>query len=139
MTSNIHHPNVQFANSGVVIDSRLEHGDDELKIWILARKDLNLSTGKWMAQAAHAAGLLMNQAGDINEYIVHGQAKIVVGVNNKAQLDDIIDEVFKMGINACLVKDSARTELDISTYTCGAIGPCRKSQLPKSVTTLRLF
>jgi PTH2 family peptidyl-tRNA hydrolase len=144
--------NLQSALDGFVKDCRTEvpDRDSELKIWIMARKDLDISLGKFGPQAAHAAGTCMvlsdrkNYAPDgerslIDTYLSQGQPKITVAVEDEAELRKCIDLCRAEMLITAIVEDAGRTEFDGKTITVGAVGPCLRSDLPSSVRRLRAF
>jgi PTH2 family peptidyl-tRNA hydrolase len=131
---------------GLVLDSRTEitDKDAELKIWIFARKDLSMSLGKFGGQSAHAAGTCMvlsdrKNDSNIDQYLSHGQPKIVVAVENEAELVKCAKLCHEEMLVAVLVQDAGRTEFDGKTLTMGAVGPCLRSELPKAVKRLQMF
>ncbi|MCS4088606.1 peptidyl-tRNA hydrolase [Rhizobium sp. BK176] len=138
--------NLQSALNGFVVDCREEipKDDSELKIWIFARKDLTLSLGKFGAQSAHAAGTCMvltdrGNSVDVNDYLALGQPKIVVGIDDEAELVKAVELCRAEMLVTVLVQDAGRTELGEKTLTMGAVGPCRRNDLPKPVKRLRTF
>lgn len=138
--------NLKSALGGFVLDCREEVADknSELKIWILTRKDLKLSTGKFGPQAAHAAGtcmVLTERKGSsiVDLYLSQGQAKIAVGVDGEADVVKFVEMCRAADLVAVMVQDAGRTELDGKTLTVGAVGPCLKSDLPGAVRRLQMY
>jgi peptidyl-tRNA hydrolase len=136
--------NFKSALDGMVLDCRTTPPDknSELKIWIIARKDLTLSRGKFGAQTGHAAGTCMvlsdrRNNSNLNEYLSLGQPKITVGVDNEAELIKCVKLCHEEMLVAVLVQDAGRTELDGKTFTVAAVGPCLRSELPKAVKRLQ--
>lgn len=131
---------------GLVLDSRTEIADKnaELKIWILARKDLPMSLGKFGGQSAHAAGTCMvlsdrRNDSNVDQYLSLGQPKIVVGVENEAELVKCFELCRAEMLVSVLVQDAGRTEFEGKTLTMGAVGPCLRADLPKFVKRLQMF
>jgi len=138
--------NLRSALGGFVRETRTETPDrnSEYKIWIIARKDVVMSTGKFGPQAAHAAGTCMVlTALDDREkcfgYMAVAQPKITVGVENGEELVKAVEACRAAGLVAVLVEDAGHTELEGKTLTVGAVGPCLRSELPGWVRRLRRF
>jgi peptidyl-tRNA hydrolase len=138
--------NLQSALNGMVLDCREEVADKnaEPRIWIIARKDLPLSLGKFGAQSGHAAGTCMvlsdrRNSGDIDAYLAHGQPKITVAVDDVPELVKCFNLCREAMLVTVLVQDAGRTELDGKTLTMAAVGPCLRSELPQPVKRLQMF
>ena len=138
--------NLKSALEGFVLESRdvPPPKNSELKIWILARKDLALTPGKFGPQAAHAAGTCMVLSDRRNDspvdlYLSQGQAKITVGVDDEAELVKCVELCRAAMLVTVLVQDAGHTELDGKTLTVGAVGPCLRADLPKRVRDLQMF
>lgn len=118
---------------------------NELRIYILVRKDIEIPPGKLGVQIAHAAGAVMWQAIEtsdverVRQYMNQSQAKIVVGVDNEEKLLKAAQAALEKGLITYIVKDAGRTVFAEPTITCVGIGPCFKEQLPSSIRRLRLF
>lgn len=113
--------------------------DREPKQVIVMRKDLGMRKGKMIAQGAHAAmAVLLDGAVAQGEtelvltldaaayrWLVTGRfAKICVGVNSEAELDDVMARAKAAGIPCALITDAGKTEFHgVPTKTCCAIGP----------------
>ncbi|WP_196223253.1 aminoacyl-tRNA hydrolase [Roseibium sp. RKSG952] len=138
---------VDLLKSGIVADFRSpdQIGEDELKVWLLVRRDLELSAGKLAGQSGHAFFALGMQAvtsgslGALERYLNTGQAKIVVGVKSVDQLNACVALAEERGIPAVRVVDAGRTELNPGTLTVAAIGPCRRSELPGKIRRLKIY
>jgi len=103
------------------------------RMYIVARRDLEMPPGKLAAQVGHAAvrmilkaehsksfpaELLQNYlSGDGNE------AKIVLGVDSEDALNEVFDACVQMKIPCGKVVDSGRTVFKEPTLTCIGIGP----------------
>ncbi|MDW9481841.1 hypothetical protein GOB57_24645 [Sinorhizobium meliloti] len=138
--------NLKSALEGLVLDSREEIADRdaELKIWVFARKDLPMTLGKFGGQAAHAGGTCMvisdrKNNSVVDQYLSQGQPKIVVAVENEAELVKCVQLCHSEMLVSVLVQDAGRTELQGKTLTIGAVGPCLRSDLPKAVRRLQMF
>lgn len=124
----------------------------ELKQVILVRKDLKMSVGKTAAQVAHASmGVFFN----LMKNVPHGKflrltryerswvdgrfTKLVKGVKNESQLLAAHEKAKEMGINCCLIKDAALTELDEPSFTCLALGPDDFDKIQKITKRFQLL
>lgn len=115
--------------------------DDELKIWIAVRRDLNMPAGKLVAQAGHAAASAIWQGEKllVDAYMAAAQPKIAVSVKDEAELLAIVAAAREASIPAHAILDAGRTIFTTPTYTVAAIGPARRADLPPKVRRLRLM
>lgn len=119
-------------------------GENELKMWIIVRGDIHMSSGKLAVQAGHGIltsfihGMLIRKE-LCDEYFAHGQAKITVVAKNLNHLQRAYDECNDAGLPCALIKDAGRTEFAEPTYTVATVGPCYRSELPNFVKRLRLM
>lgn len=116
--------------------------DDELRVWIAVRRDLDLPHGKFAVQVAHAvATLLMEKAdaGTVRAYMQNSQPKIVVAAKNLSALDRTYEECLRADLAAAYIVDETRTILPSPTATSCAVGPCTIADLPPYVRRLRLY
>lgn len=117
----------------------------EVKQYLIIREDLNMSTGKIAAQAAHASSkiffdkmkkeirtpglgastyLYSFEASEEEMLWIEGQfTKIVKKVKNENQLLKTYNEAKQSGLNVSLILDAGLTELEGENYTAIAIGP----------------
>lgn len=123
-----------------------------MKQVIIMRKDLDMSTGKAIAQGAHASvkavmeGLTNPTKAydfqiDYQEWKRTGSTKIVLGAKNFSELSKIEDAVNEANIvNSGIIMDEGRTEFGHQvTPTCLAIGPATNEDIDKITKRLRLF
>lgn len=117
--------------------------DGDLRIYILLRTDIEIPTGKLLAQAAHAAVYAyrgcLEQTPDLIEEYDRTQTKICLKAKNIDALTRAQEECEEKGIPAYLVKDAGRTVFDEPTITALGIGPVKKENLPNFVQHLRLY
>lgn len=121
---------------------------------IIMRSDLNLSTGKLMAQASHAslsAVLNKNTSKDIKELCIpitdeesewfnERFTKVVLSVGSEEELMKIYHSAVDAGLNVSRpIIDAGFTELDKPTLTCIAIGPNLRESIDLITGTLRVF
>lgn len=123
--------------------------EEERKMWLIVRKDLlKLDIpgvfSKMLGQSGHGflnswiRGLLKSSEETV-DYLQIAQPKIVVGVNNEAQLIKAYEAAEAAGLPCALIKDAARTVFTEATYTVACVGPCYRDELPKRVEKLQLL
>ena len=108
---------------------------DMVKIVIVVRKDLELSTGKWIAQATHAA-LRTNTCPDYHNNDV---VCIVKYVKSEKKLLDLYDECRYSGMPCGLQVDSGHNEVDPDTPTVLCVGPADADEVDKLTRKLQLL
>ena len=111
---------------------------------IVVRGDLNLSRGKWCAQAAHAAvmaseGVRKTHRSWFNGWCREGQKKVVLQVSELGELEEIKKVADSVGIPSATVVDFGLTEVEPGTVTCVGIGPAPSKLVDKVTGSLRLF
>ncbi len=117
-------------------------------------KDRNLRTGKYCAQAGHAAvGALFSQGeldGDyfkiplkdpfVREWVVGRFKKVTVYVETDEELVNMYVQAKNAGLFSCLIKDAGLTEFNgVATLTAVGIGPGDPSEIDKITGHLKLF
>lgn len=104
-----------------------------MKQVILVRTGIGMSTGKMIAQGAHAATRAVENTADeeLEMWRSAGEPKIAVEVTSEAELRDVVDAVRDNDpdIPTATVVDQGRTELPEDTLTAGAIGPSKNSRV----------
>src|SRR6267378_3648364 len=94
----------------------------EIKQVIVIRMDISMSTGKLVAQGAHASLMSYFEAERkdktiTNKWLQEGEKKIVLKVDGEADLKKL-HEAFKFtGVPSALVGDAGFTELPPGTIT----------------------
>ena len=111
---------------------------------LIARGDLKLSTGKWMAQAGHAAvsATMMakkSQPRLVERWQASGARKIALKVDDEAEMLRLAGEAKKAGIVAYVVRDAGHTEVEANTATVLAIGPAPRRSIDGLCGGLGLF
>ncbi len=123
---------------------------------IVMRKDLNMRKGKMIAQGAHASMKVLLDRGVASEdastfsmtmtpamvsWIVTGRfAKVCVGVQSEAELDDIVTRARAAGVPVALIVDSGKTEFHgVPTKTCCAVGPAWADEVDAITGALTLL
>ncbi len=121
--------------------SRMEF---ELKMVIVVRKDLKISSGKMAAQVAHAAvncALASKKRKPVNfeRWYNEGQKKVVVKVQDLAELYRIKQAAEDLGLVTSLITDAGMTELPPNTTTCLGIGPAPNAEVDRVTGQLGLM
>ncbi|MFB6181159.1 MAG: peptidyl-tRNA hydrolase Pth2 [Candidatus Nanohalobium sp.] len=107
---------------------------------IILREDLELSTGKAAAQAAHASLKAYEKASREvkEEWKSSGSKKIVLEAG-----DDVLQQKLELsdrkGVPASEVRDAGFTEVDPGTRTALGIGPGSKSKIDSITGDLSLL
>jgi len=117
------------------------HVTDAHKMVIVVRKDLDMSAGKVAVQSAHAAveAVAKAQTVHLDPWFAQGQPKIVVGCNKAATVDALRQQAVGLGLNAVVVRDAGRTQLEPGTATSVAIGPGPVKIVDKVTKHLKIF
>ena len=110
----------------------------ETKQVIVMRKDLNMRTGKMIAQGAHASLAVITNLierrvtgpwyfsppPEVEEWLNNSFTKICVYVNSEEKLLKLYEHAESLNLPCSLIKDSGRTEFHgVPTYTAVAVGP----------------
>jgi peptidyl-tRNA hydrolase, PTH2 family len=116
----------------------------ELKQVIVVRKDITMGRGKLAAQVAHAAVLAVERARLTRQdwlklWFLTGQAKVVLRIENLAELVRLECRAQTMGLPAARVQDSGLTQIPSGTVTCIGIGPGPEELIDKVTRHLRLL
>lgn len=116
------------------------------KMVLIVRMDINMGTGKIASQCAHAAlecyvkspkGLLKGLK--TRAWLMMGQPKIVLRVENENQLLSLADQAKKAGLTTCAIRDAGRTQLKPGTITVLGIGPGSADRIDSITSHLRLL
>lgn len=114
-----------------------------MKQIIVMRKDLNMRTGKMIAQGAHAsmkATLANLDHPNVKEWLQGAFTKIAVSVNSEEELFEIYNKAKDASLIAELITDAGRTEFNnVPTNTCIAIGPAKHEDLVEITGHLKLL
>lgn len=124
---------------------------------IIWRADLKCRTGKKMAQASHSSIAWLTNRLECKaryendpefechlteaeiEWITGPFKKIVLQVENEAELLDIYSKARDAGLVAELIKDAGLTEFKEPTFTCVAIGPDYEDKIDLITKHLKLY
>lgn len=136
--------------------------EKEVKQYIIVRRDLGMSAGKAMAQAAHACmkvffdkfehtQVCLKSGTDLVDGFVYIPSeeeklwingmftKITKGVKSEVKLMDVYNKAKEAGLNVSLIKDAGLYGLDGENYTVVAVGPNYVDKCEPIVGKLRLL
>lgn len=120
----------------------------ESRMALVVRTDLGMTKGKAAAQCAHAAlgcYRLMQSDGDAHNPVLltrwerTGQAKIALQVKTKDDMDELFARAISLNINAYVVHDAGRTQIEAGSATVLGLGPAPKSVLDEVTGGLKLY
>ena len=117
---------------------------DEYKQIILIRTDLKMGTGKKCAQSCHASVSASDLVRIQNKSVWKnwknsGQKKVVLKINSKEELNDMIMKLEKHKFLYFIVKDAGLTQLPPGTTTAVGIGPTLSTEIDKITGDLKLL
>ncbi|MEW6748437.1 MAG: peptidyl-tRNA hydrolase Pth2 [Candidatus Micrarchaeota archaeon] len=111
---------------------------------IVIRADLGMGKGKLAAQSSHASLGAYKKVSKSHPDIARaweaeGQMKVVLKVNNEAELLEFYNKGKSAGIPVELIRDAGHTQIDPGTLTCFAAGPWKESELDAIYGKLKLL
>ena len=113
------------------------------KLVILVRNDLNMSTGKIVAQTAHAVvdATLKSYSGTTHfwKWKSNGETIIALKVKNEKTLLTIMDIANRKHVPHGYIVDEGRTQVTPDTITVGFVGPDNEEKINKLVGQLKLL
>jgi PTH2 family peptidyl-tRNA hydrolase len=117
---------------------------NHMKQVILVRKDLKLTKGKLAVQVAHASLCSALKVKQINpklfdEWLNFGQKKVVLKVEDEAELHEFQKKSASMRIPNELIRDAGLTQLPPGTTTVLGIGPDEDEKIDAIVGKLSLL
>ena len=112
-----------------------------MKQVIVVRSDLEMSTGKMIAQACHAsvAAVLSVPADTLELWTRDGQTKIVLQARSLSELIDLKQKCGALPLIHALISDAGYTELAPGTVTALAIGPAEDKLIDKITGSVPLL
>ena len=126
-----------------------------VKQYIIARKDLNMPSGKLAAQAAHASvgallkatenvasGKLINydKFPDVKAWLEGDFAKVCLAVNSEEELERCYAIALENNIPCAYIIDNGTTVFNgVHTPTCVGIGPAKKEVIEPLFANLKLY
>ncbi len=112
---------------------------------IVIRRDLNMSCGKMVVQAAHASVTAVLEAEKrpewrkwLEAWLREGQKKVAVGVESEDELVEKYREAIELGLPVSLIRDAGLTELPPGTLTAIAVGPGPENIVDRVTGRLKL-
>jgi len=110
----------------------------------VVRTDLEMSKGKIVAQAGHAAVSASEEARKHHPnwwkaWLKEGQCKIAVKVGSEKELLRLEKETKELGLPSALILDRGLTELPPDTITCLGIGPAPSDKVDRITGKLALL
>lgn len=123
----------------------MTENNQELKMWLVCRTDIDMPRPKAMGQAGHGFSLCLVAAMNKNPNLVHEYntnscPKIVIGAKNIAALERAHRECVDAGLFVSpIIIDAARTHFTEPTATVFAVGPCYRNELPTFVQRAQLL
>ncbi|KAG7855460.1 hypothetical protein KL919_004600 [Ogataea angusta] len=135
---------------GVAIDSRpLNEIPGECRMALVIRADLGMQKGKIAAQCAHAAVAcyrLMSEPGSeaqnlplLQRWNNRGQAKITLKCSGMDEMDTLFAKAMSLNVNAYIVHDAGRTQVEAGSATVLGLGPAPKPVLDLITGDLKLY
>lgn len=112
-----------------------------MKQVIVVRRDLGMGAGKLAAQVGHAAISAYEKAvpDAKRTWRGDGQTKIVLGVDDEAELFAVADRAATEGVPYATIRDAGRTELEPGTVTAVGIGPAADDRIDAVTGHLDLY
>lgn len=121
---------------------------ESYKMVCLVRTDLNMGVGKIAAQVGHAVlgayqniissnNLRWNE--DLIKWEETGTAKIVLKVKSKEELEELYNRAKDNGLNAYIVADAGRTQIESGSLTVCAVGPASSVIIDQITGHLKLM
>ena len=116
----------------------------EYKMCIVLRMDLGMSTGKLIAQAAHAA-VGASELGKKENHKAwrrwrdEGAKKVALEAESLEEIEELAEKANKLDIVNILIQDAGHTEVPPGTVTALGLGPDRTDLLDKVTGSLPLI
>jgi len=116
----------------------------EYKQCIVLRTDLNMSVGKMISQACHAAVDASEQTKRMKtslwrKWRDEGAKKVVLRVDTLEELEDLSRKADAYGIVNVLIVDRGLTEIPPNTVTALGLGPDKNEVMDKVTGNLKLL
>lgn len=114
------------------------------KMVIVMRTDLNMSTGKMIAQACHAAvgcseTSKRTQTKHWRRWRDEGAKKVALQADSFEELEELAKKAESLDIPYVLIQDAGHTEVAPGTTTCIGIGPHQEQFIDKVTGNLPLM
>lgn len=119
---------------------------EKIKLVIVVRSDLRMSTGKIAAQCAHAAVISYRSAEEVSPklcqlWLSTGQQKVVLKCDNssEASLLNYVQLAKAKGLLTSTVYDAGHTQVRRGTLTVAGIGPGPESLINEVTGKLKVY
>ena len=114
------------------------------KMVIVMRTDLNMSLGKMVAQACHAAvgcseESKRTQTKHWRRWRDEGAKKVALQADSFEELEELAKKAESLDITYVLIQDAGHTEVPPGTTTCIGIGPHQEQFIDKVTGNLPLL
>lgn len=114
------------------------------KMVIVMRTDLNMSIGKMIAQACHAAvscseECKRTQTKHWRRWRDEGAKKVALQADSFKELEELAKKAESLDITYVLIQDAGHTEVAPGTTTCIGIGPHQEQFIDKVTGSLPLL
>lgn len=117
-------------------------GSRPVKGILLVRTDLNMSTGKIVAQAMHSAyqaGTKANECPIFSSWAASGFKKVSLRVKTEEEMKNLCESLKNNGIPLYPIIDAGRTQIPSSTWTVTFAGPHYEDEIDKITGHLKLL
>lgn len=114
------------------------------KMVIVMRTDLNMSIGKMIAQACHAAvscseECKRTQTKHWRKWRDEGAKKVALQGDSFEELEELAQKAEELNVTYVLIQDAGHTEVAPGTTTCIGIGPHQEQFIDKVTGRLPLL
>jgi len=114
------------------------------KMVIVMRTDLNMSMGKMIAQACHAAvgcseEAKRTQTKHWRRWRDEGAKKVALQADSFEELEELAKKAESLDITYVLIQDAGHTEVAPGTTTCLGVGPHQEQFIDKVTGNLPLL
>ena len=121
-----------------------KHSTFTYKLVIIIRTDLNMSVGKMIAQACHAAVSCSEEAKRTQtkhwrRWRDEGAKKVALQADSLEELEELAKKAESLDITYVLIQDAGHTEVPPGTTTCIGIGPHQEQFIDKVTGNLHLL
>lgn len=114
------------------------------KMVIVLRTDLDMSIGKMIAQACHAAVACSEeskrtQTKHWRRWMDEGAKKVALQAESMEELEELARKAEELNIAYVLIQDAGHTEVPAGTTTCLGVGPHQEQFVDKVTGNLPLL
>jgi peptidyl-tRNA hydrolase, PTH2 family len=119
--------------------------DNECKMVLVVRTDLDMGKGKAAAQCCHAclaaykSSLRNGENVVVKTWEAQGQPKITLKCSSEEELMDLYSQAAKSGLVARYIQDAGRTQIAAGSKTVLAIGPNSVHKINSVTGHLKLY